>query len=282
MLKLVTYRTGWRLTSYCPKSSRKKQANGLTGMGGKKEKSTRVDSIRRARRNFFELACCNDWQYMVTVTVAGDDDSIVKSFLSFINDYQYNHSCKIKYLGVFERGEKNGRWHFHALMSGSSSFFGDWPLSYRRTPYKLKKYYISGRLGVISGWKRGFTTVIKLSDDSSKAVRYISKYINPEYRLGYHYYYRSRNLLTPDSKYIESQDFLNWLASCPEVYSYSNEYTTTYIGDGDVPFYYDVICKPNIYAPELKNYENRLTYNEFWYIIRPSDGIPDIFLKNEV
>ena len=76
-----------------------------------------VCNLRRAKSAFLDLGQCNQWQYMGTFTAAADDpEKDIRRFAKWLKDWNRNHDSKIKYLLLFELGEKGRRLHAHTLL----------------------------------------------------------------------------------------------------------------------------------------------------------------------
>lgn len=288
MVKLVTYRTGWRVYADNRKYPVKGRAKSDFQILVEHDKSiarqrARLDSsckqlslydpvspvvpslskqpkpssVNRARLRLFEIACCNNWEYFATFTVAGDDDSAIKDVLGFFNDFNRNHKCSIKYLGVFERGDKHGRLHFHVLLMDVPSYFlcrYD-SSEYAGLPYRLKKYYsrssVSNRLYYCPSWTsrsgaHGFCSIIKINS-SPALCSYLTKYMSPVAKFGRYFMYRSRNLNLPTEQYIDLPFPVEYLELLCHHYKHKDiqfknfnlKYSVFY-GDGSVDWEYKV------------------------------------------
>lgn len=133
------------------------------------------DSKRRAYKSCRAKCLSNRWKWFLTLTfddekapAAGVDYktamNYARLFFKKLNRL-YGHIC---YVIVAEQGGKNGRWHFHALVSGIPDNAFDFSGHYvKKTHEKIYN---------LPDWKYGFTTATHVR--SSKAVsRYIIKYI---------------------------------------------------------------------------------------------------------
>lgn len=133
------------------------------------------DSQKRAHDKCRSKCLSNHWDWFVTFTF--DDNKAPSAGVDFERATYYSELAlkdlrkvygKFDYVLVAEQGEKNGRWHFHALVSGlpSDAFVFSGKCD-RKTHEKIYN---------LPDWKYGFTTATRVR--SSKAVsRYIIKYI---------------------------------------------------------------------------------------------------------
>ena len=71
------------------------------------EKGKRADNVRRAKTMFLDIGQSNSWDYMGTFTSAcADPSSDIRAIPKWINNWNTNHHAKIRYLMIFELGEK--------------------------------------------------------------------------------------------------------------------------------------------------------------------------------
>lgn len=147
-------------------------------------------NIARARSKIFEYAMCNDWSHFVTLTIDQDKydrydlKSYHKALGGFLNDYNYNHDCRIKYLLIPEPHE-DGAWHMHGFFNGipsdalefNSHGYLDW------SAYRKKFGYIS----------------LDTVRNPEAAAKYVTKYISKSLsarseELNAHLFYASKGL----------------------------------------------------------------------------------------
>lgn len=179
------------------------------------ERGKSVRNIRRAKTDFLDIGQSNTWDYMGTLTSGSDDPaSDIRAFGRWIKDLNYNHGWKIRYLAVFELGDKGRRLHVHVLLKNvPPEFVREYtPGEYAKLPSDLKKLYsqykteTGTRLATCPFWKFGWSTLIPI-DGSPKVVSYMSKYMtkqNVEFttRFGGHAYFASKGLNRPEKKKI--------------------------------------------------------------------------------
>lgn len=150
-------------------------------------------AISRARSKVYEYACCNEWQYFITLTVNGEklDRSDLKSYhkelTCFLKNKNRRRSTPIRYVLVPELHKDKKNWHMHGLVMGLTSQ----DLCTNINGYLTWPDY-NERFGFCS------LSPIKSHQAVSK---YILKYIGKgfqERRVGEHLYYCSRGLKTAE------------------------------------------------------------------------------------
>lgn len=175
-------------------------------------------NLRRSKSAFLDLGQCNHWQYMGTFTAAADDPAKdIRRFTHWINDWNHNHSAKIKFLCVFELGEKGRRLHVHTLLDNVPQEFVQEYTSaeYSALPRDVKALYsqyktdTGTRLAHCPWWKCGWSTLVPC-DGSPKVVSYMTKYMTKSSiefttKFGGHAYFSSLGLKRPLKKKIPSQ-----------------------------------------------------------------------------
>ena len=173
--------------------------------GGKLSKN-----LMRAKTTFLDIGQSNYWDYLATFTSAScDPEKEIRGFLGWLNDLNYNHGWKIRYLALFERGELNHRLHAHVLLQNVPSEFVRQYTSaeYAKLPRDLKRLYslfkteTGTRLAYCPWWKFGWSTLVPV-DGSPKVVSYMTKYMtkqNLEFttKFGKHTFFASRGLKRP-------------------------------------------------------------------------------------
>lgn len=177
------------------------------------------NNLSRAKSNVYELAVCNDWEYFVTLTINGAKynrenlKEYYKDFSKFLNNYNFQNKCNIKYLFIPELHKDGKSWHMHGLMFN----IPENKLSINNNGYLDWKDY-KNRFGYIS--------MSKIKDIERTAL-YITKYITKsteksKIELGNHLYYCSKNLkraeklfkghiygISPDFNYDFNNDYLS-------------------------------------------------------------------------
>jgi hypothetical protein len=182
-------------------------------------KEKRPSNVNRARTEFLDLGQSNKWPWMGTFTSGTEGLNYaadIRAIPSWFNDYNHNHGCKIKYLLVFELGEKGRRMHSHFLLSDvPESFLRPYTAQeYKKLPADVKRLYsqyrtaIGTRLCKCPAWKYGWSTLIP-TDGSPKVVSYMTKYMtkgNIEFTtaFGGHAFFSSHGLKRPEKKKIPS------------------------------------------------------------------------------
>lgn len=149
------------------------------------------NNLSRAKSTIYELAICNDWDYFVTLTINSnkynreDLKEYYKDFSKFLNNYNYQNHCNIKYLFIPELHKDGKSWHMHGLL---------YNLPYHKLTINKNGYLdwsdYSSRFGYMS---------LSKIRDIEKTSLYITKYItksteNTKIALGNHLYYCSKGL----------------------------------------------------------------------------------------
>lgn len=161
--------------------------------------------LKKVREEIIDLALNNpDWDYFITLTFDNADNSInCKNLIKWL-DNQRHKNKKMKYLIVPEF-QKNGRIHFHGLISGVNwSLQGAYNAKTGKPLYKNNK-----RIYNLLDFDLGFTTVSKVGN-SIAVSKYISKYATKDLiqlKNKKRYWY-SRNLLKPDKNYLYNKEEL--------------------------------------------------------------------------
>lgn len=177
------------------------------------------NNLSRAKSNIYEIAICNDWEYFVTLTINSnkyDRENLrlyYKDFSKFLNNYNYQNNCNIKYLFIPELHKDKKSWHMHGLI------------------YNLPESKLTINDNGYLDWqdysKRfGYMSLSKIQD-IEKVSLYITKYITKslediKIELNNHLYYCSKGLnraeklfkghiygISPDFKYDFSNDYLS-------------------------------------------------------------------------
>ena len=82
-----------------------------------KKYSAKIKNIQLRKKRFRRKAFLNDWNYFVTFTYDSEkqtEESFKTSLRKCLSNFHTRRNWR--YMGVWERGEKDGRLHFHALM----------------------------------------------------------------------------------------------------------------------------------------------------------------------
>lgn len=139
----------------------------------RKEKNLK-DAQHRASNAVRSLALSNHWDSFLTLTF--DDSKAPTAGISYDVALLYASRALrnfrklypgVSYLLVPEQGEKNGRWHFHALVAGLPKSAYKFSGRFTRSHEKIYN---------LPDWKYGFTTATFVRDQN-KVCRYIAKYI---------------------------------------------------------------------------------------------------------
>lgn len=154
---------------------------------------------KRAKKNFYNYALANKWQYFCTYTfnredVRNDKDLLYLSWSNFIKSMRKKYP-DIKAIAVYEAFEKGG-YHIHALLA-------DCVLTLRPAinPHTgefiySKKY--NNQVFNCLDWQAGFNDVVCIHPDSNNAqiVNYLGSYMTKESPAPYRCkrYFHTQNL----------------------------------------------------------------------------------------
>lgn len=139
----------------------------------RKEKNLK-DAQHRASNAVRSLALSNHWDAFLTLTF--DDDKAPDAGVSYNVALMFAKRAlkslrvaypDMNYLLVPEQGEKNGRWHFHALVANLPKSAYKFSGRFTRSHEKIYN---------LPSWRFGFTTATFVRDQN-KVCRYIAKYI---------------------------------------------------------------------------------------------------------
>lgn len=195
-----------RLT-YC----RSPNAGGQSSSERDPDGQKRADNVRRAKSAVLDIGQSNPWHYLATFTSGFSDPARdVRRLPKFLMNWNRNHDASIKYLMVYELGEKFSRIHAHALLADvPDAFIRRFDASeYRGLPPDLKRLYARYKrpgggslVGTCPSWKAGWSTLVPV-DGSPRAVSYLTKYITKSNisfvaAFGGHAYFSSHGLKRP-------------------------------------------------------------------------------------
>lgn len=225
------------------------------------ENGKSVCNLRRAKGAFLDLGQCNHWQYMGTFTAAADDpEKDIRRFTHWLNDWNHHHNAHIKFLCVFELGEKGRRLHVHVLlMDVPPDFAREYTTAeYAALPRDVKKLYsqykteTGTRLACCPWWKFGWSTLVPC-DDSPKVVSYMTKYMTKSSiefttKFGGHAYFSSLGLNRPEKRKIPTQNAATIWERIP-----ANAWFRKFEYNGDTISTCYIMDKDKL-TPELWNY----------------------------
>lgn len=162
------------------------------------------DAVRRAARRackqLFELAVCNEFQWFVTLTLdrkevdRKDYKAVINKMNRWLDNLVRRHG--FAYIIVPEL-HKDGALHFHGLVKEDG-------LRLASSGHRDK----SGReIFNVLNWRYGFTTAVRLTGDYGNVCRYITKYIRKGMDGGTicgRYFYRGGELQKPWHEYYNA------------------------------------------------------------------------------
>lgn len=226
-----------------PQTTRRECKFTPKGLAGNDRKL--VNNLSRTRARVFELACCNPWEYFVTLTLDPQKydrtnlEQYRKDLSQYIRDFRKKSNTNVKYLLVPEQ-HKDGSWHMHGFLMGlPPSELREFTLS-DHLPYAIRNRLTQGKH--IYTWeayahKFGYTSIERI-DNGEAASKYITKYITKDAMrtmtaLHAHIFYASKGLKSSEivakdilAREIENPDYFNdrvsvkWCNTPTEVTAY--------------------------------------------------------------
>lgn len=197
--------------------------------GFKTEESKRV-AMTRAKNKIYYIARSNVWEWFVTLTLDQkkinryDYGLLSRKVRKWLEHLRERKAPDMYYLIVPER-HKDGAWHFHALIGGSTGL----------------KFVESGHFDEsgntiynFENWKFGFSTATKVQD-TARVSSYIAKYVTKslvEETRGLHRFWASKNCQRAEvERYlVEGPDRAEYVQSLYEHMTWKkrleNEYNT--------------------------------------------------------
>lgn len=211
------------------------------------------DNLRRAKQAVIGIGQCNPWEYLATFTSSAENPTAeIRALPKFIQNFNYRYKVKIRYLIIYELGEKGRRLHAHCLLSGvPDNFKREYrPDEYAKLPRDMKRLYSicksekGTRLCCCPKWKYGYSTLVPI-DGSPRIISYLTKYMtkgNVSYTtaFGGHAYFASKGLKRPEKKKVPADIVSDVWQAIPSGAYYSkyedntgNIVSYTYIVDRD-------------------------------------------------
>lgn len=184
----------------------------------KRKKENTERAVRRAKTAVYDLACCNEFKYFVTLTLNGehfarDDLNTAKEkLLTWLKNRTYRKG--LKYIAVAEYHKKNNAVHFHLLTNEAIELVdsGTVLVPTHKKPIKIttadkRQIPLENRRTVynVSDWKYGFSTAISLVGEVRAVAGYVCKYITKDCKKnGGRYYYSGGALARPTYEYFNT------------------------------------------------------------------------------
>ena len=162
----------------------------------KKERETespvreRADSFKRSKNQIFEIACANEWKYMVTFTVDKDKcdrydrEAVKKAFSGWLYDMAKRKGLKALIIPEYH---KDKAIHFHGLINDTLDMVhsGTYKIEGEKKPVKestLRRRGLTPRaenvkdVYNVKGYKLGFSTAVPLDGNVTRVSYYMTKY----------------------------------------------------------------------------------------------------------
>ena len=154
---------------------------------------------KRAKKNFYNYALANKWQYFCTYTfndpeVRNDKDLLYHSWSRFIKSMR-TKNLDIKAIAVYE-SFVNGGYHIHALLSDCLLTLR--PAVDPKTGNFIYSSKYNNQVFNCLDWQAGFNTVVCINPDSNnvQVVNYLGSYMTKESPAPYRCkrYFHTQNL----------------------------------------------------------------------------------------
>lgn len=160
----------------------------------------RDDSVLRAKRKVFDISMLNQFDYFVTWTLDKrkinryDKKVIKQKLLNFLSNLRQRYNAK--YLLIPEY-HKDGAIHMHGLFTGDFKLIDSgFKTKDGKTIYNMPQ------------WSYGFSTAIKISGDYSNVCKYITKYVEKDFKKIFgKFYYSGGDLIREPIKKYYNIDF---------------------------------------------------------------------------
>ena len=142
------------------------------------------ESCRRAKAKVMDLACCNQFDYMITLTVNGelldryDPDAVYDKLRTFLSNAAKRHGLRYVLVPEFHQKrdyEQRPAIHLHGLCS-----VGTLEVKRAFSPHTGEPLYTqrgNREISNLPAWSWGFSALAKLGGDREKAAGYICKYM---------------------------------------------------------------------------------------------------------
>lgn len=155
-----------------------------------KSDRVRQDSFKRSKNAIFEIACANEWNYMVTFTVDKDKcdrydrEAVKKAFSGWLYDMSKRKGLKALIIPEYH---KDKAIHFHGLIDDSLDLVhsGTYKIEGEKKPVKestLRRRGLSPQaenvkdVYNVKGYKLGFSTAVSLDGNVTRVSYYMTKY----------------------------------------------------------------------------------------------------------
>jgi hypothetical protein len=154
----------------------------------------RADNFKRAKDKIFDIASANKWDYMVTFTLDADkidrfDKATIKAiFGKWLDNMVQRRGFKALIIPEYH---KDGAIHFHGLINDSlkMSHSGTYKIKGKKKPVGLSSLKRQGLtpdddkvqdVYNVTDYKLGFSTAVRLDDNSTAVAFYMTKYCTKE------------------------------------------------------------------------------------------------------
>ena len=141
------------------------------------------ESCRRAKSRIMDIARCNDFGYMMTLTIDGskldryDSKKIYSKMKSFLTNASQRHGFQyiiIPEYHALKQGGKHPAIHLHGLCN-----LGTLEITPAFNPHSGEPLTENGSPTYnLPSWIWGFSKIVPLGENSEHAALYVSKYIS--------------------------------------------------------------------------------------------------------
>lgn len=205
------------------------------------------NNISRAKSIIYQYACCNEWQYFVTLTINKDKfdrydlEDYKARFTQWLRNKYSRYDIKIQYLFIPEK-HKDGSWHMHGLINGLPESALQEFTSDMHIPYSILDRIKQGVK--VYNWvaysdKFGYCTIEPIQNIEA-VCKYITKYICKDLaesvqEVGKHLYYVSRGLNKADTLITGSlKPDSNLLWDFKNDYVYIKSFSKEFYSESDI------------------------------------------------
>ncbi len=168
--------------------------------------SREYEVIKRNRERVFDIVYCNDWSYFLTITFDPKqvNSSNVHEVMPKLNIWLQNNVARkgLKYILIPEKFKHSDGIHCHALINDALPVVDSGRVRIGKKSYKIEDAKRFGlpftdkdKIYNVPDWKYGFSTAIRVNDNSGALSVYLTKYITKGTdRIFGRYYWSSRNI----------------------------------------------------------------------------------------
>lgn len=183
-----------------------KKSNIQESESASESESRDYEVIKRNRERVFDIVYCNEWYYFLTITF--DPKQVNSSNVHEVMDKLHNwlknkvQRNGLKYILIPEKFKRSDGIHCHALINDALTVVDSGRVRVGKKSYKIEDAKRFGlpftdkdKIYNVPEWKYGFSTAIRVNDNSGALSVYLTKYITKGTdRIFGRYYWSSRNI----------------------------------------------------------------------------------------